>query len=165
MSGICEMKVVVSACLLGENCKYNGGNNYCAELEPLLQGHEVIPVCPEMMGGLPVPRRPAEIVNGVVTANDGTNVDAAFRAGARCALQRAKEYGADCAILQPRSPSCGVNQVYDGSFTGRKIPGQGVFAAQLAANEIPAADIDEMQAVREMLRNDAQEPANEALCL
>ena len=107
-----------------------------------VQGHEVIPVCPEVLGGLSVPRTPAEIVNGEVVTKDGVSVDAAFRAGAARALAIAKENGVELAILQPRSPSCGAAEVYDGTFTGRKIPGQGVFAALLRENGIPVRDAD-----------------------
>ena len=132
------MRIVVSACLLGENCKYSGGNNYSEKAVAFVQGHEVIPVCPEVLGGLSVPRTPAEIVNGEVVTKDGVSVDAAFRAGAARALAIAKENGVELAILQPRSPSCGAAEVYDGTFTGRKIPGQGVFAALLRENGIRA---------------------------
>ena len=132
------MKILVSACLLGENCKYSGGNNYSEKAAAFVQGHEVIPVCPEVLGGLSVPRTPAEIVNGEVVTKDGVSVDAAFRAGAARALAIAKENGVELAILQPRSPSCGAAEVYDGTFTGRKIPGQGVFAALLRENGIRA---------------------------
>ena len=125
------MKIMVSACLLGENCKYNGGNNLRPELLQLLSGHSVIPVCPEVLGGLPVPRVPAEIVNGTVMNRDGDCVDAAFRLGAEKALELAKQEQPDLIILQSRSPSCGVKQVYDGTFSGTLIPGEGVFA-QLA---------------------------------
>ena len=128
------MKVVVSACLLGENCKYSGGSNLDLRVREFLQEHEAIPVCPEVLGGLPVPRTPAEIVNGVVTARDGERVDEAFRRGAEIALERAKREGARLAVLQPRSPSCGVKQVYDGTFSGRRIAGMGVFARLLAEN-------------------------------
>ncbi len=137
------MKILVSACLLGENCKYSGGNNYSEKAAAFVQGHEVIPVCPEVLGGLSVPRTPAEIVNGEVVTKDGVSVDAAFRAGAARALAIAKENGVELAILQPRSPSCGAAEVYDGTFTGRKIPGQGVFAALLdRENGIPVRDAD-----------------------
>ena len=136
------MKILVSACLLGENCKYRGGNNYSEKAAAFVQGHEVIPVCPEVLGGLSVPRTPAEIVNGEVVTKDGVSVDAAFRAGAARALAIAKENGVELAILQPRSPSCGAAEVYDGTFTGRKIPGQGVFAALLRENGIPVRDAD-----------------------
>ena len=80
------MKIMVSACLLGENCKYNGGNNKNEELLRLLSGHTVIPVCPEVLGGLPVPRGPAEIVNGEVMTREGVSVDSAFRLGAELFL-------------------------------------------------------------------------------
>lgn len=150
------MKILVSACLLGENCKYSGGNNYCAELMPLLEGHEIIPVCPEVLGGLPTPRLPSEIAGGVVTARDGRSVDAEFHSGAQRAFELALKNQVDCAILQARSPSCGVHQVYDGSFSGRKIPGQGVFAALLKANDIPAEDTGDMEAVGRMLGGTGQ---------
>ena len=102
------MKILVSACLLGENCKYSGGNNYSEKAAAFVQGHEVIPVCPEVLGGLSVPRTPAEIVNGEVVTKDGVSVDAAFRAGAARALAIAKENGVELAILQPRSRSSGA---------------------------------------------------------
>ncbi len=123
------MKIMVSACLLGENCKYNGGSNRNDDLINRLAGHEVIPVCPEVAGGLPVPRIPAEIVNGTVLNREGRNVDAAFKAGARTILDLAKQECPDLIILQSRSPSCGVSEIYDGTFSGRLIPGQGIFAA------------------------------------
>lgn len=122
------MKIMISACLLGENCKYNGGNNLNPELVRLLSGHTVIPVCPEVLGGLSTPRIPAEIVNGSVINRKGESVDAAFRLGAEKALEIAEKEKPDLIILQPRSPSCGVKEIYDGSFTGKRIPGRGVFA-------------------------------------
>ena len=123
------MKIMVSACLLGEKCKYNGGDNRSPELLRLLSGHMVIPVCPEVLGGLPVPRVPAEIVNGTVMNREGVSVDEAFRRGAGKALEIAGKEKPDLIILQPRSPSCGVKEIYDGTFSGRRIPGRGVFAA------------------------------------
>ena len=122
------MKLMVSACLLGENCKYNGGNNRDPELLRLLAGHTVIPVCPEVLGGLPTPRIPAEIVNETVTNREGVNVDAAFREGAEKALELALREKPDLIILQSRSPSCGVKEIYDGTFSGTLAPGKGVFA-------------------------------------
>ena len=117
------MKILVSACLLGENCKYSGGNNYNQAICDFARGHQVVPVCPEVLGGLPTPRYPAEIVQGVVTNKEGINVDREFRAGAAKALAIAKENGVELAILQSRSPSCGVKEIYDGTFSGTKIPG------------------------------------------
>ena len=109
----------------------------------LANDHKVIAVCPEVLGGLPVPRHPAEICDGVVTAVDGTVVDSEFRKGAVKALAIGKENEAELAILQPRSPSCGCRQVYDGSFSKRLIDGKGVFAQLLADNGIMAVDADE----------------------
>ena len=127
------MKIMVSACLLGENCKYNGGNNLNPELVRLLSGHTVIPVCPEVLGGLPVPRIPAEIVDGTVINREGVSVDAAFRRGAEKVLEIAAAEQPDLIILQPRSPSCGAGQIYDGTFSGTLVRGKGVFA-EMAVN-------------------------------
>lgn len=137
------MKIVVSACLLGENCKYSGGNNRNEKLLAYLKEHEVIPVCPEVMGGLPIPRAPAEIVKGVVQTEAGISVDDEFRRGAEVALQRALDQGAELAILQSRSPSCGPKEIYDGTFSKRKIPGQGIFATRLTECGIPIVDIED----------------------
>lgn len=138
------MKIAVSACLLGENCKYNGGNNYSEKVRDYIKGHEVIPVCPEVLGGLSVPREPAEIVNGIVSLKDGTSVDKEFREGARTALETVKEQNSDIVILQSRSPSCGVNTIYDGSFSGRIIPGQGIFADLLRRSGIKVIDVEDL---------------------
>ena len=138
------MKIMVSACLLGRRCKYNGGDNFNEALARFLEDHDVVPVCPEVAGGLPVPRRRSEIVCGVVTKDAGENVDAAFRAGAAACLQIAKDEQIDLAILQPRSPSCGVYQVYDGSFSERLIAGSGVFAALLKENGFRIAEPEDV---------------------
>ena len=138
------MKILVSGCLLGENCKYNGGNNYSEKVAEYIKGHEVISVCPECLGGLPTPRVPAEIVNGVVTNREGKNVDAEFRKGAKIALEIAKKEKIDLAILQSRSPSCGVKQIYDGTFSGTRIDGQGVFAKLMNKNGFKIIDIEDL---------------------
>lgn len=138
------MKIAVSACLLGENCKYNGGNNYSEAVHEYIKGHEVIPVCPEVMGGLPTPRVPAEIVDGVVTNKEGKSVDYEFRKGADIAFKKILESGVELCILQSRSPSCGVKQIYDGSFSGRKIEGQGIFATLLIKNGIRVIDVEDL---------------------
>lgn len=138
------MKILVSACLLGKNCKYNGKNNYSERVAAYVVGHEVIPVCPEVLGGLPTPRDPSEIVDGVVTNCKGISVDRQFRKGAEEALRIAEENNIDLAILQSRSPSCGVKQIYDGSFTGKLIPGQGVFAQLLEKNSFRVMDCEEI---------------------
>lgn len=130
------MKIFVSACLLGENCKYSGGNNYSEAVKKFVEGHEVISMCPEVEGGLPIPRIPAEIVNGVVTTRDGVSVDKEFRDGAKKILDILLAEKVDLAILQPRSPSCGVGKIYDGTFSGTLIDGNGVFAQLLIDNGI-----------------------------
>lgn len=138
------MKILVSACLLGKNCKYNGGNNLNQGVLDFIEGHEVIGVCPEQLGGLSTPRLPAEIVDGVVTNKEGVSVDAEFRKGAQAALAAALENKVDLAILQSRSPSCGVKEIYDGSFSGKKIKGQGVFAKLLSAHGIKVLDAEDV---------------------
>lgn len=139
-----QMKIMVSACLMGENCKYNGGNNLNEKVLNYVKGHQVITVCPEVMGGLPTPRIPAEIVNNVVTTKDGRNVDKEFRTGAEMALQIAKENQIDLVVLQSRSPSCSPKQIYDGSFSGKKIEGQGIFAKLLIENGFRVIDVEDL---------------------
>lgn len=139
------MKILVSACLLGENCKYDGGNNLSRKVLDFVRGHEVIPVCPEVMGGLSTPRHPAEICNDKVVNNKGISVDEAFRKGAALALRLAQEKGVTMAILQPRSPSCGSRQIYDGTFTRKLIPGQGIFARLLSQHGIKVVEPEELE--------------------
>ena len=130
-------KILISACLLGENCKYNGGNNadaICAgELAKLRQIYELVAVCPECMGGLTTPREPAEIcANGrVITKFSGRDMTAEFVLGAQICAEIASENGCKIAVLKERSPSCGSGEIYDGSFTGRLVSGDGLTAAAL----------------------------------
>lgn len=145
------MKIAVSACLLGENCKYSGGNNRSERLLSELAKHpevEVIPVCPEVAGGLPTPRPPAEIVDGEVVNNCGVSVDAEYRAGVAVEMARLKPHIESgelaAAVLQSRSPSCGVHEVYDGTFTGRLIAGRGLFAQALADSDVALIDISDL---------------------
>lgn len=145
------MKIAVSACLLGENCKYSGGNNRSERLLSELAKHpeiEVIPVCPEVAGGLSTPRPPAEIVDGEVVNNYGVSVDAEYRAGVAAEMARLKPHIESgelaAAVLQSRSPSCGVHEVYDGTFTGRLIAGRGLFAQALADSDVALIDISDL---------------------
>lgn len=138
------MKVLVSACLLGRNCKYNGGNNYCSRVAEFLRDKEIVEICPEMMAGLGCPRTPIEIVDGVLMDREGHNVDGVLRNAARDALEFAKEQHIDLAILQSRSPTCGVNQVYDGSFSGKLVAGQGVFARLLLDEGFRVLDAEDV---------------------
>ena len=137
-------KVVVSACLMGRNCKYSGGNNYNEKLHKWLEGKEVIEVCPEVAGGLPTPRTPVELVNGVATDCDGISRDAEFHSGSRLILQELEGEEIDCVILQSRSPSCGVKQIYDGTFSGHLIPGHGIFAKDLIDKGYKVIDVEEI---------------------
>ena len=124
-------KVLVSGCLLGENCKYNGGNNYNPRVVEFLNGKEVISICPEIMAGMGCPRNPIEIVDGVLTDCHGKNVDSLIRKSVVEIMESIRDEEIHCAILQSRSPTCGVNQVYDGTFSGKLIPGSGIFAKSL----------------------------------
>ena len=138
------MRIAVSACLLGENCKYNGGNNYSEKVASFIAGHEVIAICPEVLGGLTIPREPAEIVDGIVSHKDGSSVDKEFRTGAQKALKIVMDNQVDLVILQSRSPSCGVDTIYDGSFSGKLIEGQGVFVSLLRQNNIKMIDVADL---------------------
>ena len=138
------MKIMVSACLAGENCKYNGGNNRNEKVLQLMAEHDVILVCPEQMGGLPTPRVPSELRDGVVTARDGRIVDREFRDGAAKCLEIARQEQPDLIVLQSRSPSCGVKQRYDGSFTGTLVEGSGVTAQLLMENGFRCVDAEDL---------------------
>ncbi len=129
------MKILVSACLFGIHCKYSGGSNLTQGLAEALQaaGHSLVPVCPEVYGGLPTPRTPAERVGKRVLTKDGRDVTAEYRNGAAAAVRLAQLTGCTAAVLKANSPSCGCGTIYDGTFTGRKIPGSGVAAEALQA--------------------------------
>lgn len=135
-------KALISACLLGIDCKYNGGNNRLPEekLGRLRESHELIPVCPECCGGLTTPRTPSERLGDRVVSKSGEDVTAQFCEGARAALRIAGFYGAKLAILKANSPSCGSGTVYDGTFTGTLVPGDGVTAEMLKAHGIKVID-------------------------
>ncbi len=128
------MKYAVSACLMGINCKYDGGNNEHIKLQEFLKDKEYILICPEVAGGMSVPRIPCEIKNGVVLNRHGEDMSEYFRLGAQKELQKLKKHKIDVVILQPRSPSCGIGQIYDGSFTKTLIQKNGIFA-QACINE------------------------------
>ena len=138
------MTIMVSACLTGENCKYNGGNNRNEKVLQLMAGNEMIAVCPEQLGGLPTPRISSEICNGVVTAKDGRIVDQEFRLGAERCLDIARREQPDLIVLQSRSPSCGVRQRYDGTFSGKLINGSGVTAQLLMKNGFNVTDVEDI---------------------
>ena len=124
-------RFVVSACLAGLPCRYDGRTNLKPEVAELAASGLAVPVCPEELGGLPTPRTPSERRGDSVVMADGTDVTAEFRSGAEAALYIAEEYGCSAAILKARSPSCGRGRIYDGSFTGTLTDGDGITAAAL----------------------------------
>ena len=137
--------ILMSACLLGTPCRYDGASAPCESAIAFSQTHEVIPVCPEQLGGLPTPRIPCELQpGGRVLDVQGNERTASFRAGAQAAVRIALEHGCTHAILKSKSPSCGVHQVYDGSFSGTLIAGQGVAAQALAREGIILLDETEL---------------------
>ena len=140
------MKVLVSACLMGENCKYNGGNNYHTAVVDFVKDKEVILVCPEMMAGMSCPRTPIEIVNGVLMDRNGNSVEAAMQDAIAKVLDGIRNEEIECAILQSRSPTCGVNQIYDGSFSGVRITGSGKFAQALKDAGYRVIDAEDVKA-------------------
>ena len=135
------MKILVSACLLGHNCKYSGGNNLDEKVVAFLQGHQVIPVCPEKVLG--IPRVPMEIGGGVLINKDGVVVDEPVRRAVEKIV--AENRDADMAILKSRSPTCGVKQVYDGTFSGKLTDGAGVLAQALQEAGIRTIDAEEIE--------------------
>lgn len=124
-----KQKILVSACLPGKVCRYNGAGKRDARVCALNERFELVPVCPEELGGLSTPRPCAERRDGRVVTVDGADVTAAFLRGAEEALCIAREQGIRLAVLKAKSPSCGSGKIYDGSFSGRLIPGDGVAAA------------------------------------
>jgi len=129
-------KILVSGCLLGLNCRFDGKNNYTKEIDEFLQDYSVIPICPEIMGGLPTPRIGAERVADRVITADGRDVTEQFRKGAEEVLFLAKKYNVKKALLKLRSPSCGSDKIYDGTFTNTVTKGNGVTAELLKNNGI-----------------------------
>ena len=131
------MRLLVSACLLGACCRYDGGSKPCPQVLALLERHTLFPVCPEQLGGLPTPRLPAERQGRRVVRRDGADVTAAYERGAQEAARLYALLRCEGAVLKSRSHSCGCGEIYDGSFTGAKIPGDGVTARLLLERGAP----------------------------
>ena len=124
-------RYVVSACLAGTPCRYDGRSNLRPEIAALVESGEAVPVCPEVLGGLPTPRTPSERRGERVVSAEGDDVTGEFSAGAEAALYIAEECGCSAAVLKARSPSCGCGRIYDGTFTHTLVDGDGLFAALL----------------------------------
>ncbi len=143
------MKILVSACLLGVRCRYDGKSKPHPAVERLLEQHTLIPVCGEILGGLPTPRVSAERQGERVVTADGRDVTAAYRRGAEEVLRLAERYGCKAAILKERSPSCGSGRIYDGTFTGTLTDGWGVTAELLRDHGICVIGESEAETWRE----------------
>lgn len=131
------MKILCSACLLGVRCRYDGKGKASDKVLALLDRHQLIPVCPEQLGGLSTPRPPCEMgADGRIRSESGEDKSAAFERGAVEALRLFELTGCEAALLKARSPSCGRGMIYDGSFTGRLTGGNGVFATKLLQKKI-----------------------------
>jgi uncharacterized protein YbbK (DUF523 family) len=143
-------RILVSSCLLGQPVRYDGGGK--RRDDPLFDRWRaegrLVPCCPEVAGGLPVPRPAAELAGRFVIAENGADVTSAFVEGARLALEVARRHGLRIAILKDGSPSCGSSRIYDGSFTGRSVPGRGVTAELLVRSGIAVFAEDELDAVQ-----------------
>ena len=140
--------ILVSACLVGINCKYSGGNNYNKKVFDLVKEGKAIPICPEQLGGLTTPRNPVELkfINGKRYAidNQGNDVTENFESGAKQVLELVKNLNINKAILQPRSPSCGVGKIYSGNFDNELVDGDGILAELLKQNGVEVFTPDEV---------------------
>lgn len=138
--------ILISACLIGINCKYNGGNNYRDKALELVKSGKAIPICPEQLGGLATPRKASEIKiignQRYVIDNENNDVTYAFKKGALEVLKLVRELNIEKVILQSRSPSCGVGKIYSGNFDGNLVNGNGVLAQLLIDNNIEVLDIE-----------------------
>ena len=141
------MKILISACLLGCRCRYDGGSKPHPVAERLAKRHELVPVCPEQLGGLPTPRPPAERRGARVVTAAGGDVTEQYRRGAEETLMLCKRTGCQAAVLKERSPSCGCGAIYDGTFSGRLTAEDGVTAAVLRSAGIPVYGESEAEAL------------------
>ena len=130
------MKLLVSACLLGVCCRYDQKSAPNELVCSLAKKHQIVPVCPEQLGGLPTPRPPAEIKDGKVITKEGADVTAQYKLGAEMTLKLARDLGCSAAVLKERSPSCGCGSIYDGTFSKTQIIGNGITARLLIENGI-----------------------------
>ena len=143
------MRILISACLLGMPCRYDGASKPHPLAAALAQRHELVPVCPEQLGGLPTPRPPAERQGDAVRTQAGADVTEQYRRGAEEAARLCRLLGCQAAVLKERSPSCGSGEIYDGTFTGTRVPGDGVTAERLRAEGIPVYGESELQRLLE----------------
>ena len=147
-------RILVSACLLGVCCRYNAERTVLSELEALMERAELIPVCPETLGGLPTPRPAAERRGGRVINCAGVDVTQAYARGAEETLRLAKLFGVRTALMKERSPSCGAGEIYDGSFSHVRVPGDGVAAQMLRESGVAVYGEGRIGELMEMLKGE-----------
>ena len=140
-------KILISACLVGDNVKYNGGNNLSPKIDALLEKYELIPFCPEVESGLPTPRASSEIKDGRVINTEGEDVTDAFVRGAELAFNICLYLKIKKVILKEKSPSCGSKIIYDGSFSHKEIPGMGITAQYLKEKGIEVYSEDDIDSL------------------
>ena len=129
--------ILVSACLLGDNCKYNGGNNFNQHVCDLIKGKRIIKICPEILAGLPLPRKSVEISGGRIITSDNEDMTQLYRESTLKALQNIINEPIDLALLKANSPTCGSKYIYDGTFSHKLVAGSGIFAKMLQDRNIP----------------------------
>lgn len=144
------MNILASACLLGVACRYDGNSAYHSGLIRLMQKHNLVPVCPEIFGGLPTPRTPSERADERVAMKTGEDVTEQFMRGAQEALKLARLFGCKYAVMKERSPSCGSGRICDGTFTGALTDGWGVAAQLLRENGVTVVGESEIERLEEM---------------
>lgn len=142
-------KIIVSDCLLGTPCRYDGKSKPCKEVIELNRSYELIPVCPEVMGGLETPRIPVEIQNGKAIRRDGSDVTENYKIGAQKSLEIARNNDCKIAILKKKSPSCGCGLIYDGTYKGVLINGNGITAELFLKNGIKVINESELHKLNE----------------
>ena len=140
-------KILISACLIGDKTKYDGKSNYNPKIQDLLEKYELVPFCPEVEGGLSIPRDPSERRNEKVITKEGRNVTKQFEKGAELALNICQYLGIRLAILKENSPSCGVNKIYNGKFENKLIPGSGVTTELLKRKGIKVISEEEIDSL------------------
>ncbi len=141
------MNILVSACLLGVNCRYDGKGKFIEQLDALKEKHHLIPICPEIFGGLETPRQPAEKIKDKIITKTGKDVTNNYKKGANEVLKLAKFYDCQLAILKERSPSCGCGKIYDGTFSGTLTDGNGITAQLLIENGIAVIGESQIEAL------------------
>lgn len=140
-------KILISACLIGDKVRFDGKSNYNPKIQDLLEKYELVPFCPEVEGGLSIPRIPCEKYNDKVINKEGKNVTKYFEKGADLALNICQYLGIRIAILKENSPSCGTKKVYNGKFEGKLIPGEGVTAELLKRKGIKVISEEEIDSL------------------